>query len=128
MVSAVHSSAQHAPVAQVPGRAQRAQAKGLAVHHVVIHRATAAQRHVVMHRPQVLALLTAPVARSEPAQAWALAHVPVRVLVHQVAQPPAAPVATKQIAHVVRLSLTSKLHAHRLATPACKIRHHEYSN
>ena len=128
MVSAAPSNVQPAPAVQVLGLAPHDQAKGQLTHPAVIRRATAARRHVVMPRPQVLAHPTAPVARSEPAQAWVLALVRGHILVRQVAQPPAALVATKQIAHVVRLSLTSKSHAHRLAAPACKIRHHEYSN
>jgi hypothetical protein len=77
---------------------------------------------------RVRAHLTAPVARSEPAQVWVPVLVLVRVPVHQVAQRLAAPAAIRQTAHAVRLSSTSNLHAHRLAAPACKIRHHEYSN
>ena len=128
MVSDAHSSARHVLVAQVLGLAPHDQAKVQAAHPAVIRRATAARHHAVMPRLQVLAPLTAPVPRSEPAPAWVLVLVRGHVLVRQVAQPPAAPVATKQIAHVVRLSSTSNLHVHRLAAPACKIRHHEYSN
>ena len=128
MVNAARSNDQLAQAAQVPGLGPRDQAKGQLTHHVVIRRAIAALHHVVMLRPQVRAHPTAPVARSEPAQAWVLAHVQGRVPVRQVAQPPVAPVAIRQIAHVARLYLTSNLHAHRLAAPACKIRHHEYSN
>ena len=128
MVSAAHSSAQLAQAAQVPGLGPRDQAKGQLTHHVVIRRAIAALHHVVMLRPQVRAHLTAPVARSEPAQAWVLVRVRGLVPVRQADQPHVAPAATRQIAHVVRLCSTSNLYAHRLAAPACKIRHHEYSN
>ena len=128
MVNVGRNNAQLAPAARVPGHAPRVQVRVQAAHRVVIHKAIAARHHVVTPRPQVLALLTAPVARSEQAQVWVLAHVPGRVPVHQVAQRLAAPVATKQIALVVQLFSTSNLHAHRLAAPACKIRHHEYSN
>ena len=128
MVNAARNNAQLAPAARVPGHAPRVQVRVQAAHRVVIHKAIAARHHVVTPRPQVLALLTAPVARSEQAQVWVLVPALGRVPEHQAGQPHAAPAAIRQSAHVVRLSLTSKLHAHRLAAPACKIRHHEYSN
>ena len=127
-VSAAHNNARPAPAARVLGLDPHVQAKAQPTHHVVMHRATAARHHAVMLRPQVRAHLTAPVARSEPAQAWVPVRGLGRVPVRQVAQPPVAPVAIRQIAHVARLSLASNLHAHRLAAPACKIRHYEYSN
>ena len=116
MVNVARSNAQHAQVARVPGHAPRAQAKAQAAH------------HVVMPLPRVRAHPTAPVAQSEPAQAWVLAPALGRAPVHQAAQRRAAPAAIQPADHVVRLSLTSNLHAYRLAQPACKIRHHEYSN
>ena len=116
MVSAARSNAQPAQAAQVPGLGPHDQAKGQLTH------------HVVMPQPRVHARPTAPVAQSEPARVWALAPVRGLVPVRQAGQPHAAPAATRQIAHVVRLSLTSNLYAYRLAAPACKIHHHEYSN
>ena len=106
MVSAAYNNAQLAPVVQVAGHAPSAQAKGPAVHRVVIRRATAARHHAVTPPPGVYARPIAPVARSEPAQAWAQVPALGRVPEHQAGQPHAAPAAIRQIAHVVRLSLT----------------------
>ena len=128
MVSVVHNNALHALAAQVLGHAPGARVKVQAAHHVAIHRAIAVRHQDVMPQPRVHAHRTAPPARSEPAQAWVLEHVRGRVPVRQAGQPHVAPVATRLIAHVVRLCSTSNLHAHRLAAPACKIHHHEYSN
>ena len=128
MVNAARSNAQLAQAAQVPGLGPHDQAKGQLTHHVVIRRAIAALHHVVMPQQRVHAHPTVPVARSEPAQVWVLVRVRGLVPVRQADQPHVAPAATRQIAHVVRLCSTSNLYAHRLAAPACKIRHHEYSN
>ena len=128
MVSVAHNNAQPAQAARVPGHAPRAQVRVQAAHHVVIRRAITARHHVVMPQQRVHAHPTVPVARSEPAQVWVLVRVRGLVPVRQADQPHVAPAATRQIAHVVRLCSTSNLYAHRLAAPACKIRHHEYSN